>query len=385
MARRKILSDSIPNPVLFRLNRFSAIYILGICILLFTGCRAEDNKVSSSNTPVSEVTSSISGKTTDTQINSPYPNVADVVGKVGPAVVSILAEGSSIDFFGRVRRTGGAGSGIVFRDDGYILTNNHVVEKAKVLTVVFFDGTERKGKLVGTDPLTDLAVIRVDAKNLATAPLAKFTKTRVGEWVIAIGNALGLEGSPTVTVGIVSALERSHPTPDPNVTLFDLIQTDAAINVGNSGGPLVNLKGEVIGINTLVDRSNDAQGIGFAVNTQTALPVANELVANGRVVWPWLGIGVKDLNSAIATNMGLSTRHGVLITSVMAKGPAEKATIQPNDVIIEINGQKVNNIRDFQRMLRIDFDPGDKINTKLIRKGNSSPLELEVTLGEFPR
>jgi S1-C subfamily serine protease len=354
-------------------------------MLLFTGCRVEDSKIPPPNTLVSEVVNSTSEKTTAVQINSPYPNVADVVGKVGPAVVSIFAEGSSVDFFGRARRTGGAGSGIVFRDDGYILTNNHVVEKAETLTVVFFDGTERKGELVGTDPLTDLAVIRVDAKNLTTASLAEFTKTRVGEWVIAIGNALGLEGSPTVTVGIVSALERSHPTPDPNVTLFDLIQTDAAINMGNSGGPLVNLKGEVIGINTLVDRSNDAQGIGFAVNTQTALPVANELVANGRVVWPWLGVGVKDLDSAIATNMDLPTRYGVLVTSVMAKGPAEKATIQPNDVIIEINGQKVNNIRDFQRMLRIDFNPGNKITTTLIRKGKSSPLKLEVTLGEFPR
>ena len=323
------------------------------------------------------------------QPTSALPTVADVVAEVEPAVVSILVESNSVDFFGRSRRSSGSGSGIIFREDGYILTNNHVVQDASSITVVFSDGREREGEIVGTDVRTDLAVVRVDERGLPTAPLADPSKLRVGDWVIAIGNALGLRGSPTVTLGIVSALQRSIPSGSGNVTLFDLIQTDAAINPGNSGGPLVNLLGEVVGINTAVLRATDAangteaQGIGFAVSTETAIPVADELVDNGRVVWPWLGVGVADVNPALAAEMGLTARSGVVINSVEAGGPAQQADLEPGDVIVALGGQEVINLRDLQRILRIDFEPGNEIKVTVVRDGREQ--EFQLTLGEFPR
>ena len=300
-----------------------------------------------------------------------------------PAVVSVLVESTSVDFFGRSRRSGGSGSGVIFREDGYILTNNHVVEDADSITVVFSDGREREGEIVGTDLRTDLAVVRVDERGLPTAPLADVSKLRVGDWVIAIGNALGLQGSPTVTLGIVSALQRSIPSGSGNVTLFDLIQTDAAINPGNSGGPLVNLRGEVVGINTAVLRGTEAQGIGFAVSMETAIPVANELVDNGRVVWPWLGVGVADVNPAIAAEMGLTARSGVVISNVETGGPAQQAGMETDDVVISLGGKPVTNLRDLQRILRIDYEPGDETTMTVVRDGQEQ--EFQLTLGEFPR
>ena len=358
--------------------------------LLLAACSSDDTPTPVPPTPTAGATAprTLSPVATD-QPTSALPTVADVVAKVEPAVVSILVESSSVDFFGRSRRSSGSGSGVIFREDGYILTNNHVVEDADSITVVFSDGREREGEIVGTDVRTDLAVVRVDERGLPTAPLADPSKLRVGDWVIAIGNALGLRGSPTVTLGIVSALQRSIPSGGGNVTLFDLIQTDAAINPGNSGGPLVNLLGEVVGINTAVLRGTDnttgteAQGIGFAVSMETAIPVADELVDNGRVVWPWLGVGVADVNPAIAAEMGLTARSGVVITSVEPGGPAQQADMEPDDVIVALGGQEVTNLRDLQRILRIDFEPGNETTVTVARDGRER--EFQLTLGEFPR
>ena len=318
-------------------------------------------------------------------LQAALPAVADVVAQVEPAVVSILVETISVDRFGRSRRGGGSGSGVIFRADGYILTNNHVVEDADSIIVVLADGREREAELIGTDRLTDLAVVRIEERGLTTAPLADVSKLRAGDWVVAIGNALGLRGSPTVTLGIVSALGRTIPSGDS--TLFDLIQTDAAINPGNSGGPLVNLQGEVVGINTAVLRGTnsgaEAQGIGFAVSMDTAIPVANEILESGRVIWPWLGVGVADVNAVTAAEMGLSVRRGVLVSGVTSGGPAEQAGIQAEDVIIALGGQEINNLRDPQRVLRTQYDPGQQITVTVDRKGQT--LDFQVTLEEFPR
>ena len=309
-------------------------------------------------------------------LQAALPAVADVVAQVEPAVVSILVE---------TRRGGGSGSGVIFRADGYIVTNNHVVEGADSIVVVLSDGREREAQLIGTDHLTDLAVVRIEERDLPTAPLADVSKLRSGDWVIAIGNALGLRGSPTVTLGIVSALGRTIPSG--NSTLFDLIQTDAAINPGNSGGPLVNLQGEVVGINTAVLRGTnsgaEAQGIGFAVSMDTAIPVADEIVANGRVIWPWLGVGVADVNAATAAEVGLSVRRGVLVSNTTPDGPAQRAGIEAEDVIIALGGQEVNNLRDLQRILRTQYDPGQQVTVTVDRKGQE--LDFQATLEEFPR
>ncbi|MCZ6788346.1 MAG: trypsin-like peptidase domain-containing protein [Chloroflexi bacterium] len=355
--------------------------------LLLAACSSDDTPTPVPPTPTVAATAPSLSPVAIDQPTSSLPSVADVVAGVEPAVVSILVQSTSVDFFGRSRRSGGSGSGVIFREDGYILTNNHVVQDADRITVVFSDGREREGEIVGTDLRTDLAVVRVDERGLPTVPLADPTKLRVGDWVIAIGNALGLRGSPTVTLGIVSALQRSIPSGSGNVTLFDLIQTDAAINPGNSGGPLVNLQGEVVGINTAVLRGTDsgteAQGIGFAVSMETAIPVANELVDNGRVVWPWLGVSVADVNPAVASEMGLTARSGVVINSIEAGAPAQQAGLEQDDVIVALGGQPVTNLRDLQRILRIDYEPGDEITATAVRDGRER--EFQVTLGESPR
>ena len=382
---RNTLTTMSARRILARLGLLSAA-----AALLLAACSSDDTPTPVPPTPTIEASAPVTlSPVAIDQPTSALPTVADVVAEVEPAVVSILVESNSVDFFGRSRRSSGSGSGIIFREDGYILTNNHVVQDASSITVVFSDGREREGEIVGTDVRTDLAVVRVDERGLPTAPLADPSKLRVGDWVIAIGNALGLRGSPTVTLGIVSALQRSIPSGSGNVTLFDLIQTDAAINPGNSGGPLVNLLGEVVGINTAVLRATDAangteaQGIGFAVSTETAIPVADELVDNGRVVWPWLGVGVADVNPALAAEMGLTARSGVVINSVEAGGPAQQADLEPGDVIVALGGQEVINLRDLQRILRIDFEPGNEIKVTVVRDGREQ--EFQLTLGEFPR
>jgi len=358
------------------LARLALLTLAMAVTLLLAACSSD-----ATPTPATQPLSAGSG----TPLQAALPAVADVVALVEPAVVSILVETTSVDRFGRSRRGGGSGSGVIFRADGYILTNNHVVEGADSIIVVLSDGREREAELIGTDRLTDLAVVRIEERDLPTAPLADVSKLRAGDWVIAIGNALGLRGSPTVTLGIVSALGRTLPSG--NSTLFDLIQTDAAINPGNSGGPLVNLQGEVVGINTAVLRGTnsgiEAQGIGFAVSMETAIPVADEIVANGRVIWPWLGVGVAEVNAATAAEMGLSVRRGVLVSNTTPEGPADKAGIQAEDVITALGGQEINNLRDLQRVLRTEYDPGQQITVTVDRKGRE--LEFKATLEEFPR
>ena len=378
-------TNSSPRRIFGHLAALSAIGAL-----LLAACSSDDTPTPVPPTPTAEASApvTLSPVAADQPISS-LPSVADVVARIEPAVVAILVESTTVDRFSRSRRSSGSGSGVIFREDGYILTNNHVVQDADSITVVFSDGREREGEIVGTDLRTDLAVVRVDERGLPTAPLADTTKLRVGDWVIAIGNALGLRGSPTVTLGIVSALQRSIPSGGGNVTLFDLIQTDAAINPGNSGGPLVNLLGEVVGINTAVLRGTDtasgteAQGIGFAVSMETAIPVANELVDNGRVVWPWLGVSVADVNPAVAAEMGLTSRSGVVINSIEAGAPAQQASLEQEDVIVALGGQPVTNLRDLQRILRIDYEPGDEITVTAVRDG--SERDFQVTLGESPR
>ena len=207
-------------------------------------------------------------------------------------------------------------------------------------------------------------------------------KLRVGDWVVAIGNALGLPGAPTVTVGVVSALGRTLQT-DPGVTLYDLIQTDAAINPGNSGGPLINLSGEVVGINTLVLRSDNAQGIGFAVSAGTAIPVANQLVANGRVLRPYLGISAGEVNRATAAQMNLSVREGVLVVQVESGGPADRAGIRKDDVIVALANQPTPTFLAMQHLLLSQFKVGQQINVTVAR--GKDQKQFTLTLGEFPR
>ena len=317
----------------------------------------------------------------DTQVRTQVPNtIADVVAQVRPAVVSIAVVGSASDFFGRRPRIGG-GTGFIVTSDGHVVTNDHVIQGAERIQVTIDDGEILEAKVMGRDPGTDLAVLKLDTdrRSFPTIQFADPENVVVGEWVIAIGNALGLPGGPTVTVGVVGALQRTLRVG--NGYLGDLIQTDAAINDGNSGGPLVNTHGEVIGVNTIVVSS--AQGIGFSVGSFTAVPVVRSLIEFGRVVWPWLGVSVEAVTMTRALELGLPVRGGVLVSYIWPSSPADKADLRTEDILIEMDGTPVSSVRVLQKLLRQRFHVGQEVEIKLIRKGE--PMKTIVILKEMPR
>lgn len=318
--------------------------------------------------------------------------VRQVSQSVKPAVVQITNEQVQANQFNQPFSVpAGVGSGIIYDNQGHVLTNNHVVEGAQQLLVALPDGRSFQGKLIGADTLTDLAVLQIGDGNLPVAPLGDSTKMQVGDWVVAIGNALALEGGPTVTVGVVSATNRAVQEPASSAGaaqgpfLFDLIQTDAPINPGNSGGPLVNLSGQVIGISTLVAGQAEpgvpAQGIGFAISVNTAKSIADELVANGRAVHPFLGISYVPLNSAIAARLRISQTQGALVSSVVRGSPAASAGVQAQDVITAIDNTALKTDSDLAQTID-KHKPGDTVTLSIIRGGQQT--SVKVTLGERP-
>jgi S1-C subfamily serine protease len=316
--------------------------------------------------------------------------IRDVAQKVKPAVVQITNEQTQVNFFTQQPFTvpAGVGSGIIYDNQGHILTNDHVVEGAQALLVSLPDGRSFKAKLVGADPLTDLAVLQISGSNLPVAEIGDSTQLQVGDWVVAIGNALALPGGPTVSAGVVSALGRTVQEPGSSSTssgpfLFDVIQTDAPINPGNSGGPLVNLAGQVIGINTLVagqaEPGVQAQGIGFAISMAAAKPVADQLVATGKVVHPSLGIQYVPLNPAIAFQLGIQQTEGIVVANVVAGSPADKAGLQPRDVITAVDNTPLKSDSALAQLIST-HKPGDQITLTVLR-GNQQ-MTVKVTLGE---
>ena len=270
---------------------------------------------------------------------------------------------------------GGMGSGVIISPDGYIITNNHVVEGAKEVQVTLPDKREFKGKVVGTDPKTDLAVVKIGGGDLPSVVWGDSAKLQVGEYVLAVGNPFGLNS--TVTLGIVSALGRGRM----GITQYeDFIQTDAAINPGNSGGALVNTKGELIGINTAIfSQTGGYQGVGFAVPTSMAKPVYESLVKTGKVVRGYLGVGIQDLTPDLAASFGLKDANGVLISDVTADSPAEQGGIKQGDVIVKYQGERVEDPAALQRM--VTRTPiGTKATIEVLRDGHAK--ELTVTVGE---
>jgi S1-C subfamily serine protease len=275
--------------------------------------------------------------------------VPAVAARVLPAVVSITTRQIEHDQFNQPVATRGLGSGIIVDRRGYILTNSHVVQGAEEIKVTLADERSFPAALVGADPLNDLAVLRIDGKRLPVALLGDSARLAVGETVVAIGNPLWIEGGPTVTVGVVSALGRSMEEPGLPV-LHNLVQTDAAINAGNSGGPLVNLAGRVVGINTAVIAS--AHGIGFAISVNTVKPILKALIETGRVVRPTLGLDGVSVTPQRAYANSLSVERGTLVTRVEPGGPAEAAGIQPGDVITRVAGESVADLHHFHEALK---------------------------------
>ena len=273
------------------------------------------------------------------------------------------------------RRQNSLGSGVIISEDGIILTNNHVVQDAEKITITLHDEREFDAEVVGTDPQSDLAVVRLKGKvtDLQPLPLGDSDALRLGEVVLAIGSPFGL--SQTVTMGIVSAKGRSE------VRLVDyenFIQTDAAINPGNSGGALVNLKGELVGINTAIaSQSGGYQGIGFAIPSNMAETIMHSLIAYGKVSRGWLGIGIQEISQDIAEAMNLSSTKGVLISDVFEDSPAEKAGLQSGDIIIKVDDEKIES-RDRLRNKIALIEPGKKVSVTLLRDGKEKELRVKL-------
>jgi serine protease Do len=321
------------------------------------------------------------------QMEDAFTAVAD---RVMPAVVNVSTVAKRgagqeeipeefREFFDEFKRrrpdTRSAGSGVIVDPNGYILTNNHVIENAAEITVRLSDARKFTAKLVGRDPKTDLAVLKVEAPTpLPTADLGDSDALRIGQWAIAIGNPFGLDR--TVTVGIISATARTRVGV---ATYENFIQTDASINPGNSGGPLLNIDGRVIGVNTAIVAAG--QGIGFAIPINMAKEIMRQLIARGRVVRGWLGIMIQDVTEELASGFGVHEREGVLVANVMPSGPAEAAGMKIGDVIVDFGGAPIKESPDLQRRVAA-ITPGQQIEIKVVREGK--PLPLRVTVGEMP-
>jgi serine protease Do len=313
-----------------------------------------------------------------TSASTSLPGLADIIAAVRPSVVAINTTTTGTSIFGGTFNQEGAGSGWVIDSNGLIVTNNHVVEGATKITVTLEDGRNFSADTVRTDSTSDLAVVKINAQNLPALKIGDSTKSRVGDWVIAIGNSLG-EGI-SATKGIVSAKGVSVAA-DNGETLYDLIQTDAAINPGNSGGPLVNLSGEVIGINSIKVVQVGVEGMGYAISSQTAIPIINELISNGYVTRPWLGVQLYEVDAYAISQLDLKVDKGVLITTIVNGGPASKAGLKKYDVITSLDGQEVSTVEGLVKLVR-NHKIGDVVKVTYSRGTQSSTVSL--TLEQAP-
>ncbi|TAN61134.1 Do family serine endopeptidase [bacterium] len=279
----------------------------------------------------------------------------------------------------------GLGSGVLIAQDGFILTNEHVVNNADKITVTLSDGREFKAEVKGTDKRSDLAVIKINGHNFPFVALGDSDSLKIGQWVVAIGNPFGFalqNPEPTVTAGVISALHRSLGRVAQDRDYGDLIQTDAAINPGNSGGPLVNLRGEVVGINVAIfSTSGGYQGIGFAVPSNLAKRIVSRLIEGKKIVYGWLGVTVQNLDENLTRYFGLDKENGVLVSQVIAEGPAKKAGIKEGDVIMKFDGAQISNVNGLLKAVG-NAEAGKKARLELIRDKN--PLTLEVEVGARP-
>lgn len=278
---------------------------------------------------------------------------------------------------GESRQPRSSGSGVVISEDGYIVTNNHVVEGQESLAVIFADGSRRDATLVGTDPLNDLAVMKVDGEVPAVAALGDSDALQPGETAVAIGSPLG-NFKNSVTVGVISALNRTVGGDSPE----GMIQTDAAINNGNSGGPLLNIRGEVIGINTLVVRgagisAAPAEGLGFAVPSNTVKTVTEQLIANGKVNYPYLGVLYGMIDAETAADRDLPVQNGALLSEVQSDGPAAAAGLQNGDIITAVDGTALDGTVSLRQLL-LQQKPGDTVTLEVLRDGQTRSFEVQL-------
>ena len=279
--------------------------------------------------------------------SQPLPDITSVISEVMPSVVSVTTEMTVNDIFNREYTEYAAGSGVIIDDAGYIVTNNHVVQDAQRVQVELTDGRTFPANIVGSDALTDLAVLKIDATDLSYVQLGDSSQLSIGDWAIAIGNALG-EGI-TATHGIVSRLNVSVIVS--GNTFRGLIQTDAAINPGNSGGPLVNMAGEVIGITSVKMSALGIEGMGYAISINSAEPIISELIHQGYIIRPWLGVGLYTVTPDLAARYRLSVNKGAIIVELTPGSPADNAGLEEDDIIIQFDNQEITNVDDLLQVI----------------------------------
>ena len=347
------------------------IIIIGIILVSVISSLTTYFLVRGNNTQIS------AGNTTYNVENVENPVVA-VAQIAGPSVVGVKVDFYEQGFFGELQETSEEGSGIIYSEDGYIITNYHVVEDAisstsAQVTVTLSNQEEYEAEIIGTDSVTDLALLKIDVTGLTPATFGKSSDLQVGELAVAIGNPLGQEFAGSVTVGYISALNRTITT---DGRTYKLIQTDAAINPGNSGGALVNSKGEVVGINTVKVTDTTVEGLGFAIPSDDALKIIEELKLTGKIVRPYIGIYGIDMDEATAKRNNLV--EGIYVYQIFSGSPADQAGLSRGDIIVEFDGQQVTTkqeLNDAKNQKSI----GDKVKLKVYRGGNYQ--ELEITLG----
>lgn len=322
----------------------------------------------------------VQSTTSKYEITSTDSPVVAIAAKVSPSVVGIKVTYSYEVFRGFSTETEGEGSGIIYSEDGYIVTNYHVIEEAidneKAKVEVALEGSQEwiEAKIIGHDEVTDLAVIKIDKKGLQAAEFGKSADLKVGDIAVAIGNPLGSEFAGTVTSGVISALNRTVTT---DGRTYELVQTDAAINTGNSGGALANSKGEVIGINTVKIVATGVEGIGFAIPSDEALPIIKELIENKKITRPSIGIGGINVTESIAKAYNMQV--GIYVSEVMKDSPAEKAGFKSGDIVIKAEGKEVKTM-DELNSIKYKYKVGDKFKVTVLR--DSKEIELTVVLGE---
>jgi len=299
--------------------------------------------------------------------------ILDVIERVTRSVVNINTVRVFQDIFYRVVPVQGMGSGFIFDEEGFVLTNNHVIQGAERIGVTLVDKRVLEGRLVGVCRSTDAAIVRVHGRGLTAAELGDSDKLRVGQRVFAIGNPFGLTGGPSVTAGVISAINRSIQTE--RGTFENLIQTDAAINPGNSGGPLVDIHGRVVAINTAIIPF--AQGIGFAIPINAAKTCANEIQSHGTMIRPWLGVSGLTVTGEVAAYYSIPTDKGVLVMNVVSGSPAQRAGIAAGDVILDLAGSAIGSTEDLQRVIQ-ERNVGDRVDLVILRESKRWVVKAEL-------
>lgn len=368
MLRNKYLKKLIP--VVLGISFGSAVFLTGC-----SGSEAEkavENAIDGGGIPAASVNKDTqkAGENASNARNTPVVRAAK---EVGPAVVGITNKAVARDWFNnQVQVEQGVGSGVIFRSDGYIVTNYHVIAGAQEIVVSLPDERSFTGQVIGADELTDLAVVKIDATDLKVAEFGNSDDIMVGEPAIAIGNPMGLEFQGSVTSGVISALNR---TLDINERQLKLIQTDAAINPGNSGGALVNADGKVIGINSAKLAANGVEGMGFAIPINSVRAIVDELMSNGKVLRPYIGVGVFDKETAARQGYRLNAEKGVYVEEITLNGPADKAGIRRGDLILEIDGKEINKVGELRAVI-LDHKAGDTIRVKIERDGSKNDVDV---------